>query len=170
MISKRFASMLAVLAMIAVPAFAQDSSKPMTSATSSIDTSTVPVITEQKPTELRANSIIGMRVSGAQDEKIGKVYDLVLDPQGKITGVVLSVGGVLGFGDKRIALPVEKVRLIGGERGAIVDMSRDELVKAPDFKTKEQIEAERHAELARQQAERERASQLPGAGRTTPSR
>ena len=170
MIRNHFASAMAILAMIAIPALAQDASKPMTSASSTTATSTVPAITEQKPTELRANSIIGMRVSGAQDEKIGKIYDLVLDQQGKITGVVLSVGGVLGFGDKRVALPLEKVRLTGGEGGAVVDMSRDDLVKAPDFKTKEQIDAERHAELARQQVERERASQLPGAGRTAPAR
>jgi len=174
---KHTASAMVILAMIAIPAVAQDPSKPsipatkpITSAATATEPSAAPVITEQKPTELRANSIIGMRVSGAQDEKVGKIYDLVLDQQGKITGVVLSVGGFLGVGDKRVALPLEKVRLTSGDKGAVIDMSRDELVKAPDFKTKEQVDAERHAELARQQVERERATQLPGPGRTLPTR
>src|SRR5689334_5298931 len=53
----------------------------------------------------RASKIIGSEVRNTQDEKIGRVKDLVLsDPSsGTISHVVVAVGGVAGIGDKLFA-------------------------------------------------------------------
>ena len=47
-----------------------------------------------------------MNVRNKQGEKLGTVSDMVIDiPSGKINYVALSVGGVLGVGDKMFAVP-----------------------------------------------------------------
>ena len=55
----------------------------------------------------RASKIIGTEVRNADGKKIGTVKDLVIDdPQsGRISQVVIAVGGVLGVGDKLFAVP-----------------------------------------------------------------
>jgi hypothetical protein len=60
------------------------------------------VISAQSDGEVRADEIIGMTVYNAAGEKVGTVHDILLDKEGKATGVVLSVGGVLGVGAKSV--------------------------------------------------------------------
>lgn len=57
-----------------------------------------------KPGERLSSKLIGADVYSAAGEKIGDVNDLVLDPAGKVSGVVVGVGGFLGVGEKDVAL------------------------------------------------------------------
>ena len=49
-----------------------------------------------------------------------------------VTGVVLSVGGVLGVGDKRVAVPVNQIR-IGKEARFVTELTKEQLASAPAF-------------------------------------
>jgi len=59
----------------------------------------------------KASEVIGSDVKNAAGEDLGKVEDLVLDPNGgTIEYGVLSTGGFLGMGDKLYAVPFSLLR------------------------------------------------------------
>jgi sporulation protein YlmC with PRC-barrel domain len=120
-------------------------STPSTAATPSPES----IISQQKAEELRANTLIGMRVRNNESENLGKINDLLMDDKGGVKAAVLSVGGFLGLGDKLVAVPWSNVKLDADSRSAIVSMSKEELKAAAPFKTKETAQAEAEANTAR---------------------
>ncbi len=54
--------------------------------------------------------LIGTPVYNAQDEQIGKLADLIMDPRARVTSAIISVGGYLGGGDRLVSVPLEVLR------------------------------------------------------------
>jgi sporulation protein YlmC with PRC-barrel domain len=106
------------------------------------------VISAQSDGEVRADQIIGMTVYNAQGEKVGTVHDILLDKEGKATGVVLSVGGVLGVGAKSVGLTWKEIDVKPEQQQVQISYTKDQLEAAPDFKTTEQINSEMNAQQA----------------------
>src|SRR4051812_10089436 len=50
--------------------------------------------------DMAAGALIGTKVRNANKESIGKVDEIYLDKDAKVTVVVISVGGFLGVGSK----------------------------------------------------------------------
>ncbi len=75
----------------------------------------------------RASKIIGTEVRNGQDQKVGTIKDLVLeDPQsGRISQVVIAVGGVLGMGDKLFAVPYEEIQVTPGQKHVVLNGGND---------------------------------------------
>jgi sporulation protein YlmC with PRC-barrel domain len=123
-------------------------------------------IEEQDATELRSNQIVGATVLGTSEEELGEIDELVLDRDGKVTGAVLSVGGFLGVGSKKVAVPWESLEMRNG-RTLVANLTREELEGAPVFRTQEDIEAER--ERAARQAAAPATGGVGGVGTPPPS-
>lgn len=51
--------------------------------------------------------LIGVDVIGADIRKIGDIKDLIIDRDGRVSAVVVGVGGVLGVGERSVAVPFE---------------------------------------------------------------
>jgi len=111
---------------------------------------------------LASDELIGEAVHNVMDEEVGTIADLVLDEDHKLTGVVLSVGGFLGIGGKWVAVPLEQIELPSTDQPARlqVAVTAEQLTNAPDFITRETIEAQRAAEEAQRQA-LEQQQQIP---------
>ena len=122
------------------------------------------VISAQSDGEVRADQIIGMTVYNAQGEKVGTVHDILLDKEGKATGVVLSVGGVLGVGAKSVGLTWKEIDVKPEQQQVQISYTKDQLKAAPDFKTTEQINSEMNAQ---QQAAPPTPAPAPSTGGTT---
>jgi sporulation protein YlmC with PRC-barrel domain len=58
-----------------------------------------------------ANEMIDTDVRGANREEIGEVKDIVVDPDGNVTKVVVEVGGLLEMGDQHIGVPFKDVKI-----------------------------------------------------------
>jgi sporulation protein YlmC with PRC-barrel domain len=58
-----------------------------------------------------AKRLIGMRVANPIGEEIGHVNDLAVNRCGRITHLVVQVGGFMGFGGRLVRVPLEKVRI-----------------------------------------------------------
>ncbi|HUE45576.1 MAG TPA: PRC-barrel domain-containing protein [Aestuariivirgaceae bacterium] len=120
------------------------------------DTEEVPdVIPEQDTSEMLGSSLMGASVNLA-DEEIGNVSDLIITGDYTIRGVVVGVGGFLGIGEKRVALPVERLTIQTIEPGEVeisTDMTREELEQKEAFKTAVQVRSEEEAARAQQEAE-----------------
>jgi sporulation protein YlmC with PRC-barrel domain len=56
----------------------------------------------------RVSKMLHADVRNDKGEKIGKVDDLIVKPDGTLTIAVIDVGGFLGMGSKRVAIPVSQ--------------------------------------------------------------
>ncbi len=83
---------------------------------------------------LSAGSITGDEVCNMQDEKLGKIHDIMLDTtEGKIRYAVLSSGGFLGMGDRLFAIPWRALRLDAANKRFMLDVAVERLKEAPGF-------------------------------------
>jgi sporulation protein YlmC with PRC-barrel domain len=122
------------------------------------------VIPAQAASDVRAEKLIGMTVYDTNGDKVGQVKDILFNEQGQATGVVLSVGGVLGLGAKQVGLQWSEVDIQPDAEVAKIQYNQDQLKAAPDFKTQEAQKAE--SDAAQMQMEQESA---PTATGTTPA-
>jgi sporulation protein YlmC with PRC-barrel domain len=83
-----------------------------------------------KPRQL-ATGLIGAEVRDKQGEKIGEVSDFVIVGN-QIETVALAVGGVLGVGDRHVALPYEQLRSIDDGAFAI-GLDKESVQALPTF-------------------------------------
>jgi len=65
--------------------------------------------TTHKEGEWRGSKLVGVNVYNEANEKIGDVNDVILDKSGKVSNVILGVGGVLGLGEHYVAVPFDKL-------------------------------------------------------------
>jgi len=85
----------------------------------------------------RASKIIGTDVKNSQGQNLGKVKELVLDPEsGQVVYAVVSFGGVLGVGDKLFAVPWRVLSWTRDKEYYVLNVDKDTLKKAPGFDKK----------------------------------
>lgn len=109
----------------------------------------------QEEAQFLANDeVIGKNVVNVMDEEVGTIADLVMDQEQKLVGVVLSVGGFLGIGEKWVAVSVDQIDFPTRDQPArlLVTVTEEQLKNAPDFTTLATVEAEQAAEEAQGQA------------------
>lgn len=101
---KRILLSLIAAAVLAGPALAQkapEAGKPA---------ATIPIgvfFKAQKQGEIIARDrLIGVKVTGKDGQPLGEIEDLLLDPESKVIGVLMGVGGVLGVGEKQVAVRI----------------------------------------------------------------
>jgi sporulation protein YlmC with PRC-barrel domain len=92
---------------------------------------------------VRSSDLSGLVVYNPNNERLGKIEDLVIDPAaGKIRYAVLSFGGVFGFGDKYFAIPWQNMSFVAkGQTSAgtqkeshcVLNVDKDALKDAPGF-------------------------------------
>ncbi|MBV9390543.1 MAG: PRC-barrel domain-containing protein [Verrucomicrobia bacterium] len=87
---------------------------------------------------LLGSKIIGSHINNLQNDDIGTIDDLIVNPDtGRVRFAVLSVGGFLGVGNDKIIVPWQAVGLQKNRPGEapsyVIDVSKDKLQKAPKF-------------------------------------
>jgi sporulation protein YlmC with PRC-barrel domain len=110
------------------------------------------IIASEGATDMRADKLIGTSVYNMEGQEVGSVEDIVFDQEGKIVGVVLKVGGMLGIGGKSVGLKWNEVQLSPTEEVMTIGYSQDQLEVAPDFKTRDSLQAEQQSETMNQPA------------------
>jgi len=70
------------------------------------------------------------------ENKIGEISDCLVSKDGKISAVIVSVGGFLGMGEKHVAVPFDNVHETQskGERWLTMNTTKDALKSAAGFK------------------------------------
>ena len=59
-------------------------------------------------------SVLGKTVYNDAGAKIGKVEDLIIDPERNVSYVIIGAGGFIGIGRHDVAVPVAQVKNIAG--------------------------------------------------------
>jgi sporulation protein YlmC with PRC-barrel domain len=85
-----------------------------------------------KPDQMRASKIVGATVYDRDNRSIGSVKDLILDKSGKVDRVVVGVGGVLGVGDKNVAVSMSDVKFDNNR--LTLDRTKAQLQQATNYR------------------------------------
>lgn len=113
--------------------------------------------------EVQGNKLIGADVKGASNEKIGDVTEVLVSTDGKVNAIVVSVGGFLGMGDRRVALPWEQLRFSseGNDLVVMASATKESLKEMPEYRDPARANSERATGQSRDRG-------MPGASGTAP--
>jgi sporulation protein YlmC with PRC-barrel domain len=76
-------------------------------------------------------------VYDSKDNKIGEVMDVLLDKSGKVTSLIVGVGGFLGVDEKDVAVPFDAVQVTNKNNNKwylVMNTTKSDLKSAPGFK------------------------------------
>jgi len=82
---------------------------------------------------LRASKLINQDVYNDKGQKIGKIGDLVIAPDGSLSVAVIDVGGFLGIGKHRVAIPVDQFSDISAKKLVLPKATKAALKALPEF-------------------------------------
>jgi hypothetical protein len=77
--------------------------------------------------------LLGKTVINDAKEKIGQIEDIIITPDSAASYAIIGVGGFLGIGEHRVAIPFQQIKM---RNGALVlpGATRDALKTLPEFK------------------------------------
>ncbi|WP_458094888.1 PRC-barrel domain-containing protein [Roseomonas sp. WA12] len=118
----RFMTTAALLATLALPSLA--AAQPA---------ATPPAAAQGIPAgHIRAEQLMDRDVYSTDNVEIGEVDDLIIDPaQGRITMVVIEVENRLGLTQRRVSVPLDRLRIVPGERRVTINMASSEIRSLP---------------------------------------
>jgi sporulation protein YlmC with PRC-barrel domain len=92
-------------------------------------------VASQQGTQSLGSEIRGRDVYDTSNQRIGDVSDLVVEADGRVSAIVIGVGGFLGIGTKDVAVPYRDLKNGNREGKAIfvLNHTREELKNAPAF-------------------------------------
>jgi sporulation protein YlmC with PRC-barrel domain len=99
--------------------------------------------TVNDPSDTRGHLIAASKVNGTSvynrgGEKLGSVYDVMIDKRsGKAEYAIMSFGGFLGIGDSYHPLPWQALTYDTRQGGYVVDIDRSRLERAPSYRATE---------------------------------
>src|SRR5690554_2547147 len=87
---------------------------------------------------MHASDLLSAKVKTTDDKDIGSVKDLTIDKNGQVVAIVVGAGGFLGMGEKDVAIGWDHITRSGtlDKQKLQVNVSRDDLLAAPEFEKK----------------------------------
>jgi sporulation protein YlmC with PRC-barrel domain len=128
----RFLGAASALLLLSAPALAADPSDTPSAATRAAPKSSAGPATVERTS---AEHLIGKSVIGANNETLGKVKDVIIDPKsGRAKQLVLASGGFLGIGEKQVAVDYNDAEVRGDTSKIMIpDLSRQQVQAMRDF-------------------------------------
>jgi sporulation protein YlmC with PRC-barrel domain len=119
MLKSRFALGLVGSMLLAGPALAQTAPTapppaPAAQPASKFDTNGW--LTQEKAGQWRASKLKGLNVYNPGNDKIGDIEDVMINANGGIDAIVVSVGGFLGMGEHYVAVPFKSFQWVDRDR------------------------------------------------------
>ncbi len=90
--------------------------------------------TDETSRLIASNKVEGTAVYNQQGEKLGSIYNFMVDKSsGRVEYAVLSFGGLLGLGSDYYPLPWEVLSYSTAQGGYVVNLDKSVLEKAPRY-------------------------------------
>jgi sporulation protein YlmC with PRC-barrel domain len=117
----------------ATPMGAQQEEKPPDPAAAAQDNTQF--VTTVPADALSISTYYNEDVYDTQDNKVGAVGDILLDKDGRVSTVIIGVGGFLGVGEKDVAVPFSALKVAekAGDRYLVINATKEALEKAPGY-------------------------------------
>jgi sporulation protein YlmC with PRC-barrel domain len=116
----KLAYVTAIVAVLSVPAMAATST-----------------LLQQMPVDsLTVTDWYKQDVYDPNNNKIGQISDVLVDKSGRVTSLIVGVGGFLGAGEKDVAVPFDAIQVTGpkNKMRLVMSTTKDDLKSAPGFK------------------------------------
>ena len=81
----------------------------------------------------RASKLVGASVYNDENQRIGKIEDMIVAPDGKVAVAIVDVGGFLGLGKHRVAIPTDQFTDINAKRLVLPKATKETLKALPEF-------------------------------------
>jgi sporulation protein YlmC with PRC-barrel domain len=93
--------------------------------------------------DMASSALRGTKVRNANKESIGKIDDIYLDKDAKVTVVVISVGGFLGVGSKDVAVKWSDITFGKDDNSVVLttSLTTEALMALPDYTKAERRKA-----------------------------
>jgi sporulation protein YlmC with PRC-barrel domain len=82
---------------------------------------------------LPMSNVVGMDVHNKQNDRLGRIEDVVIARDGSVSYAVISYGGFLGMGDNQVAVPWDRLTIDPERESAMLDVTEEQLQRAPRF-------------------------------------
>jgi len=80
--------------------------------------------------------IVGKYVFSSNNENIGEIEDVVMGPNNQVQAALIDVGGFLGIGERRIAVPISDLKIDGGKLST--SMTKQQVEELPQYRGREE--------------------------------
>ena len=98
-----------------------------------------PVPIDETRQLIASNKVEGTPVYSRDGDRLGSIYNVMIDKRsGKVKYAVMTSGGFLGMGADYKPVPWEMLRYDEREDGYVVNMTEDDLNRAPGFRRGEE--------------------------------
>jgi hypothetical protein len=79
--------------------------------------------------------IIGTRIKSAEGKDLGEIDQLLIDRNGKVSHVVIGVGGLAGVGEKKVVVPWSDLKFapVTEDKKNAITMDATKLERAPRY-------------------------------------
>lgn len=104
-------------------------------------------------TSVTVEQVLDAEVIDVRGEEIASVSEVIAEPDGTITHVVVSYGGFMGLGTKEVMLPWQTVRYDSAEEFLQIQGNEADLDAAPAYVARADYDAEKEAEAERRAME-----------------
>ncbi|MEO8420434.1 MAG: PRC-barrel domain-containing protein [Hyphomicrobium sp.] len=124
-----------IVALAASPAAAQTAAAPAPQSAPTIET------VEKRTAvsfsgDVSAKELLDAAVVNSANETVGDINDVLIDREGKVVAVIVGVGGLLGMGEKDVALPFDQLTFAKDTDGKLVvgtSATKESLQTAPEY-------------------------------------
>ena len=120
----------AAVALMALPALAQDATAP------AVEKAPVEKSAGLHAGDVSAKALLNASITNAANETIGDINDVLIDGDGKVSAVIVGVGGFLGMGEKDVALPYDQLvfaKDVGDDLVVTTSATKESLETAPEY-------------------------------------
>jgi hypothetical protein len=151
---RTLATVSAIAFTLAAPGLALAQAQPQTPSPRPLSEPTPPAASDSMTTlpgtgtaEVKGNKLIGADVKGPANEKIGDVSEVLVTTDGRINAVIVSVGGFLGMGDRKVAMPWEQLRFSseGSQLVVMANTTKESLKAMPEYRDPDRAAAQQPA-------------------------
>lgn len=91
------------------------------------------ILAGQRSSQFTSDQLIGAAVTNMAGEKIGTVDALLVSQDGRVDGVIVGLGGVMGLGTRSVGIAWDQTSMDSRGRLRLTGVSVAELEAAPEF-------------------------------------
>lgn len=83
---------------------------------------------------VEAKDLIGAELRSAEDETVGEVESIYLNQEGEVRSVIVGVGGLFGFGERKVALGWNALNVADDGLTVHTTLTKDQLKQMPEYR------------------------------------
>jgi sporulation protein YlmC with PRC-barrel domain len=116
--------------------YAADGTQESSTASMTENGTAIDNTTQNADGSFNASKVMGLSVVNNANDSIGKISEVLLDRSGRVSGVVVDVGGFLGIGTHPVKLGWNQVKLLNkdGSLQAVVNTDKNALKQMPEYR------------------------------------